>query len=495
MSHVTTSTVMERSTIRYGFVFFVLGFLLLCRLIAMDALPLNDSTEARYGEIARIMLETGNWVTPMQAYGEPFWAKPPLSMWLSAFSMKCLGVNAWAARLPSLCLSLGVLGLVGMLAARRRGPDFAMTAVVVLAGTPYFFLNAGTVMTDPALLFCTTLCMVACWLALSENSKPWGILFFVGLGLGLLAKGPLVGVLVMGPLLMWGMKQHAYGLLWQRLPWVFGSLLMLAIALPWYVLAEIRTPGFLQYFVIGEHFSRFLESAWQGDKYGFAHAAPYGMIWVYAVAGLLPWPIIAAVGLWRSRKTVGKNVFAPEQDGWLSYLVFFALMPLVFFTFSRNIIYPYTFPSLPAFALLFAEGIRHHAFPAMTLRRCARFAALIGGIFLLVSGLFMFKPSWVSHSQDRVIAAWRQQEPPSGRHLMYWAAHPEYSAQFYSKGKIKATRDVATLERYLSGHPLNYVVVNARELDEIPAALRMHWQKVGSADTLKNNLIIFKAIQ
>ena len=78
---------------------------------------------------------------------------------------------------------------------------------------------------------------------------------------------------------------------------------------------------------------------------------------------------------------------------------------------------------------------------------------------------------------------------------MYWAAHPEYSAQFYSKGKIKATRDVATLERYLSSHPLNYVVVNARELDEIPAALRMHWQKVGSADTLKNKIILFKAIQ
>ena len=29
------------------------------------------------------------------------------------------------------------------------------------------------------------------------------------------------------------------------------------LAAPWYVLAEIRTPGFLEYFVIGEHWNRF----------------------------------------------------------------------------------------------------------------------------------------------------------------------------------------------------------------------------------------------
>lgn len=47
--------------------------------------PLFDTTESRYAEIARKMLETGNWVTLQQDYGVPFWAKPPLSIWLSAF--------------------------------------------------------------------------------------------------------------------------------------------------------------------------------------------------------------------------------------------------------------------------------------------------------------------------------------------------------------------------------------------------------------------------
>ena len=64
-----------------------------------------------------------------------------------------------------------------------------------------FFIASGAVMTDSSLAFCTTLTMISFWRALhsasdgSSHSKWWGYLFFVGLGIGLLAKGPLVGVL------------------------------------------------------------------------------------------------------------------------------------------------------------------------------------------------------------------------------------------------------------------------------------------------------------
>ena len=34
-----------------------------------------DKTEARYGEIARLMAETGEWVVLQIDYGVPFWAK------------------------------------------------------------------------------------------------------------------------------------------------------------------------------------------------------------------------------------------------------------------------------------------------------------------------------------------------------------------------------------------------------------------------------------
>ena len=124
--------------------FFALCFLLLCRLISMWFVPLNDTTEARYGEIARKMLETGNWVTPQHDYGVPFWAKPPLSTWLSALSMKCFGVNEFAVRLPGLLLSIGILWLIWGLAKKQSGPVVARASILILAGTLYFFLDAGT---------------------------------------------------------------------------------------------------------------------------------------------------------------------------------------------------------------------------------------------------------------------------------------------------------------------------------------------------------------
>ena len=67
--------------------------------------PLMDKTEARYAEIARIMEETNNWITPQIDYGVPFWAKPPLSTWLSALSIKTFGVNEFAVRFPYLIIS------------------------------------------------------------------------------------------------------------------------------------------------------------------------------------------------------------------------------------------------------------------------------------------------------------------------------------------------------------------------------------------------------
>ena len=65
----------------------VLFTLLAMRLLLMWYVPLTDTTEARYAEIARKMLETGNWVTPLHDYAVPFWGKPPLFAWLSAASM------------------------------------------------------------------------------------------------------------------------------------------------------------------------------------------------------------------------------------------------------------------------------------------------------------------------------------------------------------------------------------------------------------------------
>ena len=470
----------------------VLFFLLISRMFAMYFIPLNDSTEARYGEIARIMLETGNWVTPMQSYGEPFWAKPPLSTWTSALSMSLFGVNEFAARLPSLLLSIGILWLVWDLAKKRSGSDVAMIATLVLAGCLFFFLNAGTVMTDPALIFCTILSMFAFWNAVVAQKKPWGYVFFAGLGLGLLAKGPIALVLTGMPIFFWVLRhKQRWIALWERLPWVAGSLLMLLIALPWYVLAELRTPGFINYFIVGENFHRFLDPGWGGDKYGFAHTAPLGMIWVYALLGIFPWSMVGFAWLIHHGKKLPD--LCKDNDGWVSYLLLCTLVPLGFFTFSSNIIYPYVFPSLPAFALLFAELMKRSHLDVTAEKRVVSFAAITGVIFLLVSTLFIVKPEWVSKSQYRIVAAFKNEAPAAKSKLIYWSNKTDYSARFYSAGRVVATLNPNKLRRLLSIHVENYVVINSDQKSLIPDDLLSRLTEITTIQMLKNKLVLLRS--
>lgn len=467
----TWNTQNDEQNKRQFFVYalFVLVFLLICRIIASYFVPLNDPTEARYSEIARKMLETSNWVTPQHDYGIPFWAKPPLSTWLSAISMKVFGVNEFAARLPELLLSMGILYLIWDLAKKHSGPTVAIITVLVLSGTLYFFLDAGSVMTDPSLLFCTCLANVSFWRAIVDKNKLWSYIFFVALGLGLLAKGPLILVLVGMPIFFWVLIRNEWVNLWRQLPWIKGSVLLLVIALPWYILAEMRTPGFLNYFIIGEHIHRFLTPGWTGDKYGTAHHAYKGMIWIYALAGLFPWSLLGSRWIYRNWKVI--PVLCNDEDGWVLYLLCCVLSPLVFFTFASNIIYPYVLPSIPAFALFFAEMWSRTQQSLEKSKWILKVSSISGLIFLVVTLAFVLCPDRIAKSNKPLITAWKNQHPEAGTKLIYWNAVNHFSAQFYAAGKVDPAWNVADLCKLLSNHKENYLALKAQEVTEIPTEL------------------------
>ena len=67
--------------------------------------PLLDPDEGIHASIAQEMVERGNWVTP-SLLDEPFLDKPIAYSWAQAVSLRLLGMNEAAARLPGLILSL-----------------------------------------------------------------------------------------------------------------------------------------------------------------------------------------------------------------------------------------------------------------------------------------------------------------------------------------------------------------------------------------------------
>jgi 4-amino-4-deoxy-L-arabinose transferase-like glycosyltransferase len=372
----------------------LIGLLLLARLIGMAVVPLMDTTEARYGETGRIMAELNDWITPWFDYGVPFWGKPPLAFWVTAASFKAFGVSEFTARLPHLAISVFIVGLAAWLAA-RRDRDAALPTVALMTGSFLYFISAAVVMIDIELILGTTLAMAGFWLALEapdslstggvaiHSRAIAGSLFFGGIILGLLAKGPIALVMAGIPTLCWTAYNRRWLDVWRRLPWLAGIALTLLLALPWYGIAEHRTPGFLEYFLVGEHWHRYLTPGWTGDRYGNPHYFPIGTIWGFAVVDTLPWSLLLPFAAWGWRKEIkasaqaimgkaangvaaGPGLAANKADGavgaagfigsdvrvWQGYLLIWALTPLLFFTLARNIMLPYVLPGLPAAAIL-----------------------------------------------------------------------------------------------------------------------------------------------
>lgn len=460
------------------------------RVATLGAYPLMDTTEARYAEIARKMLETGDWLMPQFDYGVPFWGKPPLSTWLAAATMAAFGVNEFAARLPSLALLAGCAALVHALAALRGGADQARWSLALFVATALVFVSAGGVMTDPALALGTTLAMAGFWTAVhgdARHRRLAGAGFFAGLAIGLLAKGPVAVVLTFVPLAAATVWTRSWRAAWQHLPWIGGSIAATLVTLAWYWAAERASPGFLDYFLVGEHWKRFVEPGWKGDLYGSAHARPRGTIWAFWIAAALPWSIGALAWLVRSvaRGREGARAFA--ADPWRAYLLLWAATPMLFFTMSGNILVTYVLPGLPAFALLVGDlwrpgGAGNSPPDDDALRpaiRQAVVAAAIGPV-LLVAGLALLHGSLESErSQKALVRDYERARGTGPAHLVYFPQRP-HSAEFYSRGTAARASDAEALRRHLDGAPGVFCALRERDLRRLADADRARLQHVGA---------------
>ena len=326
----------------------------LSRIISMVFLPLADTTEARYANTAMIMAKLGDWITPYYDYGVPFWGKPPLSFWAQALSYKFLGVHDYTPRVPSLLITLCTAWLIYILVKRFHGKLSALLAIVIYSSMLLVFSLSGAVITDPYLTFSTTLSLVAFVMVINDKVRVWNYLFFVGIGLGILTKGPLAAVVVFGVIILWVLFSYKKRVaLLSKLPWKSGLLLTILICVPWYIAAEIKTPGFLRYFILGENLGRFIDTGWHGDKYGYVHKNPHGTIWIMWLLASLPWGLHA---LFFGVKNLFRKsgLFTALRHDLIAFYTIWMLFIMLFFTFGGNVIWTYVLPSLPALAILLA---------------------------------------------------------------------------------------------------------------------------------------------
>lgn len=426
-----------------------LGLLLLVRFLAMVWFPLTDPTEARYAEIARKMVETSNWITPQFDYGVPFWAKPPLHTWLSAAGIAIFGATPVAARLGILLTTFATLIILWRWACTLIDRPTAAVALLVAASSGLFFVSAAFVQTDMVLTLGATACMAGFYNGLAGNRR-WAWLFFLGLAIGLLAKGPVAVVLSITPIVVWMVWRGGWRDL-SRLPWGGGIVLCIVLVIPWYLAAEIATPGFLHYFLIGEHIQRFLQPGWTGDLYGAGREHARGSIWLFWILATLPWSPLLPILIWRLRK----NGIPNDRDLYL-YLLLFAVTPLVFFTLAANILLAYVLPGVPAAALLAVIlWTRTGSAGAGWLKLGIAEVLLIFSSITVVSVLGLdrsFLPT-----EARIIASYNG----PGRLAILGAR--SFSAEFYTQGKITRFETLTELAAWLK--PGDGVLVAKNEHD------------------------------
>lgn len=449
-------TFLEKFKSNNYILFFSVIVLILFRLLLTASIPLLDKTEARYAEIARIMWETNQWIVPETDYGVPFWAKPPLSTWTSAIGFLIFGVSAFAARFPSLLINVLIIILCGKL-VEKKGASFYLPGFILLT-MPEFLIHTGVVSTDTTLLFCVTLMMVSFWKAInSEKRNYWNYLFFIGLGLGFLAKGPLIMVLTFPPLFVWCcLDWNRFKLLFSKFAIFIGILITAIIAIPWYYFAEQQSPGFLNYFIVGEHYKRFVESGWKGDLYGKPKTQPIGMIWAFMLAFGFPWVQIVFYKLWKNRKNILHN-------SWISFLVLWLLWTPVFFTMSKNILHTYMLPVTVPIMLLMVHYWEDFKSKKVLFRLGLFFPAVIFVFYFgfVATGNLDYKMNSDEYMLERLDI--QNQNIP----LYYWH-EKNYSGQFYSNGKAQLVKNEQELDSVSKIHPKFFLVTLKKAQNSIP---------------------------
>jgi 4-amino-4-deoxy-L-arabinose transferase-like glycosyltransferase len=178
------------------------------------------------------MAASGDWITPWFEPGVPFWGKPPLSFWAQAAAFRWLGVSDFVPRLPSWLVTAATLWVLYQMALTWFDRAVARRAVLVYASSALVFIASGAVLTDPYLTLGTTLSMAGVVMAGCRPTVFWRYSFFLGLAIGLLAKGPLALVLVGGAVLPWFLLFGEARSAIKGLPWVTGLLLTLILVLP-----------------------------------------------------------------------------------------------------------------------------------------------------------------------------------------------------------------------------------------------------------------------
>lgn len=322
----------------YFLILFTASFL--C-FVNLGGHPVYILDEAKNAEAAREMFVNNNWIVPT-FNDELRTDKPALHYWFMMIAYKIFGVSAFSARFFSAIF--GILTIVSTyhftkkFATRKLG----LITAFVLCSAIFFMQEFHLAVPDPYLIFFVSFALFNFYDFYLNGKRSNWLFFYISLGLGVLAKGPIAvalpGLIIV--LFLISKKDFKFKTIEKFHP-LLGGLITLAICLPWYYLVHKATNGaFTEGFFFEHNLNRF-----GGGMEG--HGGLPFITWAFVLLGLLPYSFFIIQGFvhsWQKRKTDDFILF--------SFLVSAAF--IIFFSISGTKLPNYPMPSYPFIGILIA---------------------------------------------------------------------------------------------------------------------------------------------
>jgi 4-amino-4-deoxy-L-arabinose transferase-like glycosyltransferase len=341
--------------------------------------------EGRYGEIAREMVEGGDWVTP-RLNGLKYFEKPPFQYWVTAAAYRVFGVHEWTARLwPAAAGLLAVLA-IGVAGRALGGASLGVYSALAQAGMLWPAALAQAATLDSGLAFFLTAAFAGFVIAQQTGAaagkrRIWMWVTWAAMAGATLSKGPVGIAVPAGALVAYTIITRDFAL-WRRLHLFSGLALYLVLTTPWFVSVARSNDEFLSFFFVHEQFQRFLTEEHQ-------RAGPWYYFVPLAAAGSLPWLALLAFGAPRAWRA---GASGPSGFSWQRLALVWAAFVLLFFSASGSKLPPYILPMFAPLALVTGSLLR--GLDPRTLYRLA----LPGAVLMCIASVA------VVASYDRIVA-------------------------------------------------------------------------------------------
>lgn len=332
------------------FLLLLVGSLLL--FVGLGDIGLTDRDEGSNAEAGREMLESGDWISPTLNY-EPRYAKPAFVYWVLASTYALFGENEFTARLPSAMFGLGLLFLQYFFLNRFLGPTIAFGGALILLLNAEFVGLHRMVMTDPELVFFTTLATYSFWVGFREDGRDrhflW--LFYIGMALAMLAKGPVGIIIPLLAVIPYLTLTRQWKIYFAKGKPLVGWMLFIAIAAPWY-LAMFAIHGADYAAAAHANTTGRFANPMEGHGGTLFFYLPVLLVGFFPWSGFLPVTVYQSLKEWKLFRSGEKN--PKGEEGLLLFSTLWILGILVFFTISATRLPHYILPLFPAASLLVA---------------------------------------------------------------------------------------------------------------------------------------------